>query len=72
MKPKRIERMTITPWPESMSVYGCHTPTKKMPDCPNCENDELSMIGKDRIFCNACNVWFEPRTGKVQAMREKE
>lgn len=31
------------------------TPLVKMPPCPNCREDELGMIERDRAVCNLCN-----------------
>lgn len=31
---------------------------EKMPCCPNCQEDELSLITATSVFCNACNKWF--------------
>lgn len=52
---------TIEPWPESRSIYGWDTPIKKLSNCPLCEEDELSMLNSDQIFCNACHVYFSPK-----------
>ena len=46
-------------WPESVDEYG--TPKHKLPDCPRCENDELSMLNTESIFCNVCAIYFEPK-----------
>ena len=29
-------------------------PKTKLPNCPRCSNDELSMFAEDRIICNVC------------------
>ena len=58
---KYKNKNTIEPWPESRSVYGWDTPIKKLPNCPNCDEDELSMLNSDQIFCNACNIYYEPK-----------
>jgi len=29
-------------------------PKTKMPNCPNCEEDELGMLKKDEAFCYQC------------------
>jgi hypothetical protein len=49
-------------WPKINWVSGdgwrIATPAEKMPNCPVCEEDELSLINEHSIFCNACNTWF--------------
>lgn len=32
------------------------TPNYKMPDCPNCGEDELLMVGVDEAECLKCGV----------------
>ncbi len=43
-------------------------PKSKMPDCPNCLEDELGMINKNRVICYCCNwsVMVDPSTGLAQ------
>lgn len=31
------------------------TPLEKMPNCPNCGEDELGMVQDGRAVCNVCN-----------------
>lgn len=51
---------TISPWPEiSSRGPGWAIPKNKMPDCPMCEEDELSMINERVIFCNSCCRYFD-------------
>lgn len=53
--------MTITPWPQTDKLG---VPLSKMPDCPLCHEDELSMINEFSIFCNICSEWFYPEVKK--------
>ena len=41
------------PLPE-VDEYG--TPQTKMPNCPNCGEDELGLIWKNEAFCYLCGV----------------
>ena len=36
-------------------------PESKMPDCPNCEEDELGMICKDYAICYRCKCEIDNR-----------
>lgn len=46
-------------------------PLSKMPDCPQCGEDELGLIETDRAFCYQCNcvaVRMENRITEVPAV----
>ena len=49
-------------WPKTRDIreygYRYFEVIEKMPDCPNCEEDELSMITETSIMCNRCGMWF--------------
>lgn len=47
-----------------VNEYG--TPRTKLPDCPQCDEDELSLIGST-LFCNRCN-----RREIVETVRDTE
>lgn len=42
----------IDNFPDTNS-YG--VPVSKMPNCPNCGEDELGLLEKDRALCYRCN-----------------
>lgn len=56
-------------WPKmniySGEMYRIASPAEKMPDCPNCGEDELSLISTKTIFCNSCCMWFHEKKGKL-------
>lgn len=60
-------------WPQTRIVkgqgYRYVEVLEKMPDCPNCENDELSLITETSIYCNACNTWFHK--GRIDVQNHK-
>ena len=35
-------------------LYKIATPVSKMPNCPNCKEDELGMMSPDGAFCYCC------------------
>ena len=41
---------------ELWDKYAACTPVSKMPNCPSCKEDELSMILPDEAFCNYCSA----------------
>ena len=63
----------------SCNAYGCHCealrpfpdvddwgrPTRKMPICPKCGNDELGLITKDVVICYQCRWKTESVMNKV-------
>lgn len=48
--------VVLDPWPELDTGKGC--PKEKMPDCPNCGEDELGMLWEDRVICYLCGEKF--------------
>lgn len=47
----------IIPWPKCDEY---NTPLLKLPACPRCDMDELSMLYSDKIFCNYCYYFYHP------------
>lgn len=41
----------------NLDEYG--TPKTKLPDCPQCGNDELAAVSSERIICYACGYRHE-------------
>jgi hypothetical protein len=62
-KLQSISKFNIPEWDEINQ-----RPASKLPDCPNCCDDELGMINKDNIVCYNCglSIYLPKRIKKEQ------
>ncbi len=54
---------------DNLPDVGEHaTPLSKMPNCPNCGEDELGMLTADRATCYCCNCVVIRAVGRLHIL----